>query len=84
MAVRSANVNVRVEPDIKEQAEEILGQLGVSVHDLSASHSEAWNPIFRDHACEHPYTGYDDGRGVRRHDGDWIKAGEIWRLSPAG
>lgn len=31
MAVRSANVNVRVEPDIKEQAEEILGQLGVSV-----------------------------------------------------
>ena len=31
MAVRSANVNVRVEPDIKEQAEDILGQLGVSV-----------------------------------------------------
>lgn len=31
MAVRSANVNVRVEPDIKEQAEAILEQLGVSV-----------------------------------------------------
>lgn len=31
MAVRSANVNVRVEPNIKKQAEDILDQLGVSV-----------------------------------------------------
>lgn len=31
MATRSANVNVRVEPDIKEQAEAILERLGVSV-----------------------------------------------------
>lgn len=31
MAARSANVNVRVEPDIKKQAEEILDKLGVSV-----------------------------------------------------
>ncbi len=31
MAGRSANVNVRVEPDVKKQAEEILDQLGVSV-----------------------------------------------------
>lgn len=31
MAVRSANVNVRVEPDIKAQAESILESLGVSV-----------------------------------------------------
>lgn len=31
MATRSANVNVRVEPDIKEQAEAILEKLGVSV-----------------------------------------------------
>lgn len=31
MATRSANVNARVEPDIKEQAEEILEKLGVSV-----------------------------------------------------
>lgn len=31
MAVRSANVNVRVEPDVKKQAEEILDKLGVSV-----------------------------------------------------
>ncbi|MCM1161900.1 MAG: type II toxin-antitoxin system RelB/DinJ family antitoxin [Roseburia sp.] len=31
MAARSANVNVRVEPDIKEQAEAILEKLGVSV-----------------------------------------------------
>lgn len=30
MATRSANVNVRVEPDIKEQAEAILAKLGVS------------------------------------------------------
>ncbi|MDO4173920.1 MAG: type II toxin-antitoxin system RelB/DinJ family antitoxin [Eubacteriales bacterium] len=30
MAKRSANVNVRVEPDIKEQAEAILEKLGVS------------------------------------------------------
>lgn len=30
MAARSANVNVRVEPDIKEQAEAILERLGVS------------------------------------------------------
>ena len=30
-ATRSANVNVRVEPDIKEQAEAILEKLGVSV-----------------------------------------------------
>lgn len=30
MAVRSANVNVRVEPDIKKQAEDILDKLGVS------------------------------------------------------
>lgn len=30
MATRSANVNVRVEPDIKEQAEAILEKLGVS------------------------------------------------------
>lgn len=31
MAAKSANVNVRVEPDVKEQAEAILEQLGVSV-----------------------------------------------------
>ncbi len=31
MAARSANVNVRVEPDIKKQAEAILETLGVSV-----------------------------------------------------
>ncbi len=30
MAVRSANVNVRVEPDVKKQAEDILEKLGVS------------------------------------------------------
>lgn len=30
MATRSANVNVRVEPDIKEQAEDVLKKLGVS------------------------------------------------------
>ena len=30
MAVRSANVNVRVEPDVKKQAEDILDKLGVS------------------------------------------------------
>ena len=30
MAARSANVNVRVEPDIKKQAEDILDQLGIS------------------------------------------------------
>ena len=30
MAARSANVNVRVEPDVKKQAEEILEKLGVS------------------------------------------------------
>lgn len=30
MAARSANVNVRVEPDIKAQAEAILESLGVS------------------------------------------------------
>ncbi len=31
MAARSTNVNVRVEPDIKVQAESILESLGVSV-----------------------------------------------------
>lgn len=31
MAARSANVNVRVEPDVKKQAEDILDKLGVSV-----------------------------------------------------
>ena len=30
MQTKSANVNVRVEPDIKEQAEAILEKLGVS------------------------------------------------------
>lgn len=30
MATRSANVNVRVEPDIKEKAEAILDSLGIS------------------------------------------------------
>ena len=30
MAARSANVNVRVEPEIKKQAEDILDKLGVS------------------------------------------------------
>ena len=30
MATRSANVNVRVEPDVKKQAEDILEKLGVS------------------------------------------------------
>lgn len=30
MATRSANVNVRVEPDVKKQAEDILDRLGVS------------------------------------------------------
>lgn len=30
MAARSANVNVRVEPDVKKKAEEILDKLGVS------------------------------------------------------
>lgn len=34
MATRSANVNVRVEPDIKKQAEAILETLGVSVSSL--------------------------------------------------
>lgn len=31
MATRSANINVRVEPDVKKQAEDILDKLGVSV-----------------------------------------------------
>lgn len=31
MAGRSANINVRVEPDIKKQAEDILDKLGISV-----------------------------------------------------
>lgn len=31
MAAKSANVNVRVEPEVKEQAEAILEKLGVSV-----------------------------------------------------
>lgn len=30
MAARSANVNVRVEPDVKKQAEDILDKLGIS------------------------------------------------------
>ena len=30
MAARSANVNVRVEPDVKKQAEDILEKLGVA------------------------------------------------------
>lgn len=30
MATRSANVNVRVEPDVKKQAEDILEKLGLS------------------------------------------------------
>lgn len=30
MAARSANINVRVEPDVKKQAEDILDKLGVS------------------------------------------------------
>lgn len=30
MAARSANVNVRVEPNVKKQAEDILDKLGVS------------------------------------------------------
>ena len=30
MATRSANVNVRVEPNVKKQAEEILDKLGIS------------------------------------------------------
>ena len=30
MAARSAHVNVRVEPDVKKQAEDILEKLGVS------------------------------------------------------
>ena len=30
MATRSANVNVRVEPDVKKRAEDILDKLGVS------------------------------------------------------
>ena len=30
MAARRANVNVRVEPDVKKQAEDILEKLGVS------------------------------------------------------
>ena len=30
MATRSANVNVRVEPDLKKRAEDILDKLGVS------------------------------------------------------
>lgn len=30
MAARSANVNVRVEPDVKKRAEDILDKLGVS------------------------------------------------------
>ena len=31
MAIKSANVVARVEPEIKEQAEEILSKLGISV-----------------------------------------------------
>lgn len=31
MAARSANVNVRVEPNVKKQAEDILDKLGISV-----------------------------------------------------
>ena len=31
MAIKSSNVTARVEPEIKEQAEEILAQLGISV-----------------------------------------------------
>lgn len=31
MATRSANVNVRVKPDVKKRAEDILDKLGVSV-----------------------------------------------------
>ena len=34
MAVKSANVNVRVEPEIKEQAEKILDRVGVSASTL--------------------------------------------------
>lgn len=30
MATRSANINVRVEPEIKKQAEDILEKLGIS------------------------------------------------------
>lgn len=36
MATRTANVNVRVEPQLKEQAEAILENLGVSVSSFIA------------------------------------------------
>ena len=53
MATRSANVNVRVEPDIKEQAEAILAKLGVSASAFINMTLPAGNSAQRDSVPSH-------------------------------
>ncbi len=53
MAVRTANVNVRIEPEVKAQAESILCELGISA---SAFFNMAYRQVIRCQGIPFPMT----------------------------
>lgn len=66
MAIKSSNVTARVEPEIKEEAEAILAQLGISASSginmfLQADHSMARSSVSPVRSCQPPiFIGRDD------------------------
>ena len=53
MSIRTANINVRIEPEIKAQAEAILGELGISA---SAFFNMAYRQVIRQQGIPFPMT----------------------------
>ena len=76
MAIKSANVTARVQPEIKQQAEAILAT-GVCAdrHLVSADHNDWRCSVFAVNAPD-PYTRQHDRGTVQRNDGKRISAGK--------
>ena len=53
MSIRTANINVRIEPEIKAQAEAILGELGISA---TAFFNMAYRQVIRQQGIPFPMT----------------------------
>ena len=77
MATKSANVTARVQPEIKQQAEAILEQLGLPVSVLIDT---LYRQIIMTGvlACrsEAPYTRRHDRRSIQCNDGERLSTGE--------
>ncbi len=61
---KTGNLYARIEPDVKEQAEEILSTLGISVSSAINMFYAAWDSLLHDTAGYESYDASGTGHGT--------------------